>query len=67
MLWLILVAGFFAVFLLAVWRMSSGPSNEGPELGNNLPPQIVFPGLQGPEPGTPESIHPVESRRGPED
>jgi hypothetical protein len=33
----VLVAGFFAVFLVVVWRVSAGPSNEEPAIGNNLP------------------------------
>ena len=66
MLWLILMTGFFAVFVLAVWRVSSGPSNEGAALGDNLPPDSVYPDLRRDRLGTPESIHPVESRHHPE-
>lgn len=67
MLWLIFVAAFFAVFLYMVWRVSSGPGNQEPAIGNNLPgPSTewgqfgMFPTLQGPELGTPESLQPVE-------
>jgi hypothetical protein len=62
MLWLILMAAFFAVFLVALWRVSSGPGNEGAALGDNLPPEAVYPDLHRDRLGTPESIHPVESR-----
>jgi len=62
MLWLVLMVAFFAVFLVAVWRVSSGPSNQGAELGDNLPPESAYPSLHQDGLGTPESIHPVESR-----
>jgi hypothetical protein len=62
-IWLLLLAGFFAVFVAMVWRMSAGPSNEEPAIGNNLPgPSTewgqfgLFPNLQGPALGTPESL-----------
>jgi hypothetical protein len=62
-LWLLLIVGFFALFLVMVWRISAGPSNEEPAIGNNLPgPSTewgqfgLFPTLQGPELGTPESL-----------
>ena len=65
MLWLIIIVGFFALFLVMVWRMSGGPSNEEPAIGNNLPgPSAewgqfgLFPTLRGPELGTPESLEP---------
>ena len=63
MLGLLILGGFFALFVLMVWRMSAGPSNEEPAIGNNLPgPSTewgqfgLFPTLQGPPLGTPESL-----------
>jgi hypothetical protein len=64
---LLLVAGFFAVFLVVVWRVSAGPSNEEPAIGNNLPGPSsewgqfgLFPTLQGRPLGTPESLEQVD-------
>jgi len=61
--WLLFLAGFFAIFVAMVWRVSAGPSNEEPALGHNLPGssttlgQIgVFPLIPGAELGTPESL-----------
>jgi hypothetical protein len=62
--WLIFLAAFFALFVVMVWRMSSGPSNEEPAIGNNLPGPTntysqfgPFPlSTGGPELGTPESL-----------
>jgi hypothetical protein len=63
MLWLLLLAVVFGGFVAMVWRMSAGPSNEEPAIGNNLPgPSTewgqfgVFPTLQGPPLGSPESL-----------
>jgi hypothetical protein len=60
---LLIFAGFFALFLVMVWRVSAGPSNEEPAIGNNLPGPSsewgqfgLFPTLQGPPLGTPESL-----------
>jgi hypothetical protein len=65
---LLLLAGFFALFVVMVWRVSAGPSNEEPAIGNNLPgPSTewgqfgLFPTLQGPPLGTPESLEQVDS------
>jgi hypothetical protein len=64
---LFMIVGFFAVFLVVVWRVSAGPSNEEPAIGNNLPgPSTewgqfgLFPTLQGPPLGTPESLEPLD-------
>jgi hypothetical protein len=64
---LLLLAGFFALFVVMVWRVSAGPSNEEPAIGNNLPgPSTewgqfgLFPTLQGPPLGTPESLEQVD-------
>jgi hypothetical protein len=61
--WVLVIGGFFAAFLYVVWRVSAGPSNQEPAIGNNLPgPSAewgqfgLFPTLQGPELGTPESL-----------
>jgi hypothetical protein len=63
MWWLLFLAAIFGVFVIAVWRMSAGPSNEEPAIGNNLPQPStatgqfgILPMLQGPELGTPESL-----------
>lgn len=74
MLWLIVIVLFFALFLVMVWRMSSGPSNEEPAIGNNLPgPSAewgqfgLFPSLRGPALGTPESLEPDDGEDAPEE
>jgi hypothetical protein len=67
MLALVVIGGTLLAFVLMAWRMSAGPSNEEPAIGNNLPgPSTewgqfgVFPTLQGPELGTPESLEGVD-------
>ncbi len=49
MIVLLIVAGFFALFLVMVWRNLPGPSSEWGQFG-------LFPTLQGPPLGTPESL-----------
>jgi hypothetical protein len=63
MIAVLIILGFLALFVVMAWRMSAGPSNEEPAIGNNLPgPSTewgqfgLFPTLQGPELGTPESL-----------
>lgn len=63
--WLLILVVVFGLFVLMVWRMSAGPSNQEPAIGNNLPgPSTewgqfgLFPTLQGPPLGTPESLEP---------
>jgi hypothetical protein len=63
MFFLLVLVGFFALFLVVVWRVSAGPSNEEPGIGNNLPGpsnewgQIgPFANMQGPPLGSPESL-----------
>jgi len=70
MLWLVLVGLVFAGFVVMAWRMSSGPTNEAPALGHNLPaasttmPQFgPYPLSVGPELGTPESLEPGDIER----
>lgn len=60
--WLILAA-VLGAFVYMAWRMSSGPTNEEPAIGHNLPgasttlPQFgPYPLSPGPELGTPESL-----------
>jgi len=64
MFWPLALAAFFGLFVWMVWRVSAGPSNEEPALGNNLPYASNQMGQWGPfarmagapEPGTPESL-----------
>jgi len=62
-LWLIFIGGFFAVFLVVVWRVSAGPPNQEPGIGHNLPGASTtlsqfgpYPLNPGPALGTPESL-----------
>ena len=68
MIGLLALVGFFALFVAMVWRVSAGPSNEEPAIGNNLPgPSTewgqfgLFPTLQGPPLGTPESLESTDA------
>ena len=63
MLWLVLLVVIFGGFVWMVWRMSSGPSNEEPAIGHNLPGSSatlshigVYPQTVDPPLGTPESL-----------
>lgn len=71
MLWLIFIGGFFAVFLVVVWRVSAGPPNQEPGIGHNLPGASTTLSQFGPYPlssggpalGTPESLEHADPER----
>jgi hypothetical protein len=59
-IYIIVVAGFFVLFGVALWRMAGGPSNDGAELGHNAPPRAevgdMLDRMTGHALGTPESL-----------